>query len=317
MRWMTESDRDDRGVATLFLILAITVIFVGAGLAIDVGQYVVNARSAQNSADATALAVATDCALAVDPGTVDYSPYRKNGQTITTPACQNDAATITVTKDVEGLFLPSVTAGAVNRSATAKWGTLISATAIPLAIADCEFDRVLFGNLDSPVDDIIIYTDTPPPGGCSSPAGGFGMLDAPRESPCAAPITAGETASGESYTASGNPGNKLKAQLVPCIEPMRELLIPIYDTQACEAADCKGNGTYSILGFAMFRVTGYSFGGNSYAGALDKDCPDQQPGIGQLNCISGDFLKFLPAEGAAGPLDPDADFGVYKVYLSS
>jgi hypothetical protein len=311
-------DRDDRGVATIFLILALTAIFAGAGLAIDVGQYVVHARSAQNSADATALAVATDCALSGSP-IADYSPYRKDGQTITTPACQDGAATITVTKDVEGLFLPSVTAGAVNRTATARWGTLVSATAIPLTIADCEFDRVLFGDLSSRVDDIIIYTDTPPPGGCSSPAGGFGMLDAPRESPCEAPIIAGETASGESYTSSGNPGNKLKAQLVPCLEPMREVLIPIYDTQACEAANCKakGNGAYSILGFAMFRVTGYSFGGNSYAGELGKDCPDQQPGVGQLNCISGDFLEFLAVEGTAGPLDPNADFGVYRVYLSS
>ena len=75
---MTEpahADRDDRGLATLFLVLAMTVILVGAGFAIDGGQYVVPARSAQNSADATALAVATDGALTGAP-IADYSPYR-------------------------------------------------------------------------------------------------------------------------------------------------------------------------------------------------------------------------------------------------
>ena len=77
---------DDRGVATIFLIVAMTVIFIGAGFAIDVGRYVFEARSAQNSADATALAVAADCAYHGAP-TADYGPYRKTGQAITSPSC--------------------------------------------------------------------------------------------------------------------------------------------------------------------------------------------------------------------------------------
>ena len=67
MRWMTEAERDDSGVATIFVILAMAAVVVGAALAIDVGGYVVAARSAQNSADATVLAVATDCALTGAP----------------------------------------------------------------------------------------------------------------------------------------------------------------------------------------------------------------------------------------------------------
>ena len=57
---MTEFDRDDHGSATIFVVLAMTAMLVGAAFAIDVGQYVVHARSAQNTADATVLAVATD-----------------------------------------------------------------------------------------------------------------------------------------------------------------------------------------------------------------------------------------------------------------
>ena len=81
MRRLTDVDRDDRGAGTIFLIMAMVVMLVGAGFAIDVGQYVVAARSAQNTADATVLAVATDCAITGAP-IADYSPYRKPNQTI-------------------------------------------------------------------------------------------------------------------------------------------------------------------------------------------------------------------------------------------
>ena len=53
MRRLTETDRDDSGVATIFVILAMTALVAGAALAIDVGGYVAAARSAQNSADAS------------------------------------------------------------------------------------------------------------------------------------------------------------------------------------------------------------------------------------------------------------------------
>ncbi len=78
------------------------------------------------------LAVATDCALLGTP-IADYSPYRKDGQTITAPVCGSGEATITVTKDVDGLFLKQ-SAGTVDRSATARWGTLSRATTVPIVI---------------------------------------------------------------------------------------------------------------------------------------------------------------------------------------
>lgn len=298
---MTESDRDDRGVATLFLILAITVIFVGAGLAIDVGQYVVTARSAQNSADATALAVATDCALTGAP-IADYSPYRKDGQTITTPTCGDGEASITVTKDVDGLFLPKTTAGAVDRSATAIWGTLGGATTIPLVISDCEFsEALLFGN-----DNITLYLDdTKPQSGCSSLPGGFSQLDG---NECAVEISAGGMA-------PGDPGADLQKQ-VPCLtNPTtpylpHDVLIPMYDATACQATDCKGNGSYPILGFAIFRVTGYSLNGNNYAGSLGKQCPDPTRG---RYCLQGDFTPGTTPGGTPGP---STNFGVTKISLS-
>jgi Flp pilus assembly protein TadG len=299
MRWVTDADRDDRGVATIFLILAITFIFVGAGFAIDVGQYVVHARSAQNSADATALAVATDCALTGAP-IADYSPYRKSGQTITTPTCGGGEASITVTKDVEGLFLPKTTAGAVDRSASARWGTLSEATTLPIVIALCEWEKF---PVRTATDIIIHLPDTKKQTGCASGPGGFGQLDDDDDGdPCTVHIEVPGMASGE-------PGNAFR-DIIPCVSTLpAEILIPIFNDEECPEKGCQGNKLYPIVGFAVFRMTGYSFQQGA-AGSLGKNDCDKEIG---KNCIRGDFITTTTSQGTPGP---STDFGAYQVYLS-
>lgn len=292
-------DRHDDGSATIFIVIAMAAILIGAALAIDVGQYVVDARSAQNTADATALAVATDCANNGSP-IADYSPYRKPGQTINSPACGSNETTITATKTVGGLLL-SVTAGDVDRSATAKWGTLNTANTLPIVMSDCEFDEA---RLNGDTDITFYLDDTKPQSGCSSLPGGFSGLDG---SGCSVPISAGGTAPGQ-------PGVGVLGQILSagCLTPLpKELLIPMYDAVECEAIGCKGNGQYPISGFAVLKLTGYSFNGNNYGGTLGKKCPDEKD-RGKY-CIRGDFIKFTTSDGTPGPSD---DFGAYIVYLS-
>jgi Flp pilus assembly protein TadG len=294
----SHNGRDDRGAATIFVIIAMAATLIGAGLAIDVGQYVVSARSAQNTADATALAVATDCANNGAP-IADYSPYRKPGQTISDPFCGANETTITANKTVGGLLLKQ-TAGDVDRSATAKWGTLSAAATLPIAISDCEFSQAL---LDGDIDITIYLDDTKPQSGCSSLPGGFSLLEVLTGEPCAVPISA-------AGDAPGDPGGDLQ-KIVPCVSPLpQSVLIPMYDSAACQAAGCNGQGPYPILGFATFEVTGYSFNGNNYAGSLGKQCPDKDRG---KYCIRGDFIKFTTSNGSPGP---STDFGSSLVYLS-
>jgi Flp pilus assembly protein TadG len=301
MRRLTTTDREDRGGATVFIIVAITAVMIGVGFAIDVGQYVAAVRSAQNTADATALAVATDCALTGAPN-ADYSPYRKPGQTISSPVCGSGEAAITATKDVDGLFLQQ-SAGDVDRTATARWGTIATANVLPIAISDCEFSQAL---LEGP-SDIILYLDDPKPqSGCSSLPGGFSQIDGDG---CAVAVSAGGTVPGQ-------PGGALQ-KVVPCITNPNspalphDVLIPIYDAGACEAAGCNGQGPYLILGFAAFQVTGYSFNGISYAGSLGKKCPDNDRG---RYCIRGDFVEYTTTQGTPGP---STNFGATQVYLYS
>jgi Flp pilus assembly protein TadG len=294
-----QSSRDDSGAATIFVVMAMLSILIGAGFAIDVGQYVVSARSAQNTADATALAVATDCVNNGSP-IADYSPYRKPGQTTNAPVCGANETTITTTKTVGGLFLKQ-TAGDVNRSATAKWGSLSAAATLPIVISDCEFDEA---RLNGDIDIIIYLDDTKPQSGCSSLPGGFSGLDGDG---CSVPISA-------DGTAPGQPGVGVLGKVISdgCITPLpREVLFPMYDSVACEASGCKGNGQYPIVGFATFRITGYSFNGVNYDGTLDKKCPDGQD-RGRY-CIQGDFIRFTTSNGTSGS---STDFGTSQIYLS-
>jgi hypothetical protein len=302
MRRLSEARRDDSGVTTIIVVIAMTALLVGAAFAIDVGGYVVAARSAQNSADATVLAVATDCALTGAP-IADYSPYRKSGQTISTPVCGTGEATVTVSKDVDGLLLIQ-SAGAVNRSATARWGPLGVANTVPLVIADCEFRAPSAG------ETVTLYLDDPKPqSGCSSLPGGFSQLD---KAECSVPISAGGTVGG--VTGVGGLQNKVECLTSP--PPSEALpytvLIPIYDAGACQAVDCTGKGPYLIEGFAALEVTGYSFNGNVYDGSLGKKCPDERD-RGRY-CIRGTFIEFTTSQGTPGP---STDFGVSQVYLYS
>jgi Flp pilus assembly protein TadG len=298
MRRMTEPTtddvgEDDRGVASIVVILAMATILVGAAFAIDVGRYVFEARSAQNSADATALAVATDCALGGAP-IADYSPYRKDGQTISKPTCHDGAATITVTTSVNQTFLQQ-SAGEVDRSATARWGTLGGATTIPITIAKCELPKAPPG---TSTEIIIHLPDTKTQTGCSSGPGGFGQLR--KDEACKVTVTA-------EYTLPGDGGNDW-VNVIPCVPTLpADLLIPVFDDEKCPPKGCQANDQYPIAGFAAFHLTGYSFFPRS-----GGDVPDCDKAIGK-NCIKGYFTNMVTSQGTQGPSE---EFGVSVIYLS-
>jgi hypothetical protein len=311
MRRLTRHDRDDRGFVTLFVIGMITVLLLASAAAIDVSRFSQENSSAQHSADATALAVATDCVMTDAPQTpAAYEMYRKTPEQVIsddTPiptTCPSDEIVVTVVKDVNSGLLLNRDARQVQKTATVEWGTIGTANTLPITISDCEFSEAL---LDGTTD-ITLYLDDPKPqSGCSSLPGGFSQL---LDSDCAVTVSAGGTA-------PGDPGGDIH-KVVPCItNPTapylpHDVLIPMYDADACQAAGCKGKGPYPIVGFAMFRVTGYSFNGNNYDGTLAKSCPEEKD-RGKY-CIRGDFFRFVSSQGTPGP---STDFGLKQVYLSS
>jgi hypothetical protein len=236
---------------------------------------------------------------------VDYSTYYKStsGQTISAPACGTGETTITVTKNVNSGLLLDRDAKTISRSATARWGTLGTATTVPIVISNCEFSQAL---LNGTTDIVLYLDDTKPQSGCSSLPGGFSQLI---NNNCAVTVSAGGTV-------AGDPGGDVMKQIACITNPTapalpHDVLIPMYDATACQSSGCNGHGPYPILGFGAFHVTGYSFNGNNYAGTLGKKCPDETRG---KYCIQGDFIQFVSSQGSPGPSN---DFGAYNVYLSS
>jgi len=229
--------------------------------------------------------------------------YLRTGETAAAPVINSGAGTaqVTVSKTVNFNFAPIIgmSDGTVHRSATAKWGTIASATTLPITIASCEFSPAI---LDGTAD-ITLYVDDPNPHtGCSATSGGFGKLTTTGD--CTLTFSSGTTVQGQ-------PGNSFNG-FPGCIGSLpSNVLVPIYDSNQCAPNRCKGNGQYTLIGFAEFRLTGYSFNGNVFAGTLDKKCPDQQGNLGK-NCIRGDFIKFVTSQGTPGP---STNFGLVQVSL--
>jgi Putative Flp pilus-assembly TadE/G-like len=305
MRRLTE--RDDTG-ATMILVSLCLVFLIGfVALALDVGALVQERRVLQNGADAAALAVATDCAKgACGPYTNTALSYANanadDGQadaSVVFPTSSSVEVTTTTRSNagntVEFLFAPVMGGDdgkTVTRKATAQWGAIGSGATIPLIISSCEFS---LSRLDGSAD-IVLYMDSGPSCGLpGSPPGGFGWLD---QSGCAVPVAANSTVPGTTGVSSHG-GEACVIQNLNT-----DILVPIYDAYV-------GNGshaTYTVAGFATFRLSGYSFNGNDFGGTLGKQCPDEQT-RGKY-CIKGDFIRFSTQQGTIGG---GQDFGSYAV----
>lgn len=303
----------DRGASTIFVVLMMPILILAGAFVFDGGRGVVARRETQNAADAGALAKATDCARAIP--TTSFTPYQTNGAILANaPTCGSDSrTTVTMSKTIDLAFVPGGGGSrTVTRSATARWGTLGSATATPVVISSCEYSTAL---LDGTTDVFFLLDNPRPQSGCSSLPGGFSLLDGSPGDRCAVAITSGSAATGP----TGQPGNALQ-QIIPCITNStapalpRDVLIAIYDSVACQAANCQGNDRYPIIGFAMLRITGYSLNGNRVAGVgMPRDCPGA-PRQGTTSCIRGDFIRFVTSQGTPGT---STNFGLLQVSLVS
>lgn len=311
MRRMTPPNRDDSGVATLIVIGMIPVLLLMVAAGIDLNRYSQENSSAQHSADATALAVATDCALSGNPlGTANYGEYRKAGQAVSdsTPiSCGSGEVRIKIEKDVNSGLIFDRQARVVQKDATVKWGPLGSANTLPVAVASCE----LPAKFNTSVETVLYFDDTPSQFGCSSPSGGFSLLAG----------TGCEVLVSSDGYADGKTGNELNADEAKCLQNEtgdlpHTVLIPVYDFDTCVEEECKGKGPYLIRGFAAFKVTGYSLRGNFKAGTLADGCPD---GNGATNCLQGFFTSETLSDGTpCNELEATCeDFGVTLVYLYS
>jgi Flp pilus assembly protein TadG len=300
MRRLTQQN-DDGLIAITVTVLA-AVLLVMASFAVDIGSAVAVARSAQNSADAAALAVATDCARTGTPSSA--TPYLTNGQVGSTTGCGAGTVTATVSRTRDWTFGKLVGLGdyTKTRSATAKWGALGSATGrFPITFGTCAF-TITFN--------VPVTLHSYDFGTCHNPAGQFGFV----ENGCTTQTIAITTPPTPLPGTTGNNlgGTGCSASMMDDLMNGGDLLMPVWDANNGTGS----NASYHLVSFAIFDVTGWSTnGGSNHGGTLQAQCDGTADGDPVLPaptdknkpCVRGVFKGFTTQSGTVVPGLPCRD----------
>ena len=127
---MRRMKRDDEGAVLVSATIGLTALLLMAAFALDIGQLFAHKARAQNSADATALAAAINCAQGRPSNSAPLPPL-KAGQSPELETCgQTEPNTVqaAVSEPVDFQFAP-IDPVTVRRPAKARWdGTVVSPT---------------------------------------------------------------------------------------------------------------------------------------------------------------------------------------------
>jgi hypothetical protein len=330
----------ERGAAAVVVAFVLVVLLGFAALAVDVGAMYAEKAQLQNGADATALAIAGECAngvacsvAMVDPNNRLADNNANDGSSGVFSVTQPNSSTVRVetnaqapgsTEDSFGLFFARVLGhetSVIHAAAEASWGPPESGSTLPWTVSECIFRQSLtpsqlheldttgnFSGDPSSTRILLRYEEKAPEvPGCGEDngylPGGFGWLEI--DSGCSADIDL--TAEVE-----GQPGNHFPtaAECDAILDGILDepALIPLYETAV-------GNGdktVYTLIGFAAFQVTGYKFGGS-----LEVD-DDLAPDCSK-NCrgLQGYFTRFVSIEEGVASTGGQPNYGGTVVSLSN
>jgi hypothetical protein len=340
-KWV-EGSESERGAATVLVAFTLVVLLGFTALAVDVGAMYAEKAQLQNGADATALAIANDCAKGLvctaamtDPGnrladdnandssTGVFAVTQPNGNTV---RVETNAQAQGSTDDSFALYFARVLGhetSVIHAVAEASWGTPTTATTLPWTVSECVFKKFLSssqlasltdtGNFEGNPSDahvLLRYDEgTPTYPGCAAQngyrPGGFGWLET--NTGCSTDIDLAATVKGQPGNHFPNDSGKVKVcdSLKDTIldEPA---LIPLFN----KATGTGDNTVYSLIGFAAFRVTGYKFSGSDeHVDSLVPKCVDAK-GKKDPNCryLAGYFVRFVSLD-EAGVLGTGPNYG--------
>jgi Flp pilus assembly protein TadG len=322
-----KSPDGERGATAVIVAFSMVALLGFAALAVDVGAMYAEKAQLQNGADATALAIANDCAKGLDCAAAMTAPTNRLADdnanddssgvfSVTLPSTatvrvETNAQAAGSTADSFALFFARVLGNdttVIHAVAEASWGTPSKATTLPWTVSECVFKQFLTpsqlasltstGNFTGyPTDTHLLLRydeNTPTYPGCAAQngyrPGGFGWLKT--NTGCSADIDL-------SKTVDGQPGNHFpndKGPVKVCDELHNTImdepaLIPLFNS----ATGSGENTVYSLIGFAAFKVTGYKFSGSDeHIDPLAPKCLDDK-GKKDNNCryLAGYFTRFV------------------------
>lgn len=348
MRWLEvktetsvrERNSSERGAASVIVAFSLVALLGFTALAVDVGAMYAEKAQLQNGADATALAIAGECAKGVSCTTAMSDPSNRLANananddssgvfSVTQPNAssvrvETNAQAAGSTDDSFGLYFARILgheSSIIHAAAVAAWGAPSGATTLPWTISQCVFKKYLspsqLAELSStgsftgdpiPTHVLLRYDEnTPDYPGCvpqnGYAEGGFGWLD--RDLGCSADINLAETEVGN------DPGNDFPSECTGIIATLKDepILIPIFST----ATGTGQHATYGLVGFIAFQVTGYKFGGGPSLTNLDPAAPSC---TGNCRGIQGYFTRYVSLAEGLATTGGTPNFGATAVWLS-
>jgi hypothetical protein len=281
--------RDDSGVTSLVIILLSILLLGAVGIAVDASRAVAVTRSAQNSADAVALAMAKDCVgplRNLSPSGYDRfirtGPAIGNGQTqsLVAGGCGAGFVTARATEPMDYTFAKVFGASNTTRSrpATARWGELAGGIIFPFTFSNCAFpDSFVQGNsatqgdTSSPGTLMMLYGQTTRTS-CPRDASTTGQSSNSKgfvEGGCRM-VSVGGTihdANGNSFTGTNCDGANLDYFVG------KDVLIPVWGS----AVGGGGGVDYTVTTLVGFHVMGWSSNGSNRGGAMSGRCEASGP----------------------------------------
>lgn len=347
VRTNAEQHESERGASAVIVAFFLVVLLGVAALAIDVGAAYAEKAQLQSGADATALAIATDCARGVNCPTAMADPLNflaednaNDGSSGLFSITQPTASSVRVETNAQeagstansfSLFFAramGIDSTIIHAAAVAAWGPPDSGSTLPWTVSECVFRQSLtpaqLNDLDTtgtftgdPLETHILlqYNEqTPVYPGCEVEnglrPGGFGWLEPNAD--CSADIDSDSTVDSR----PGNAFPTVRGDPSVCEDVLAGLLnqpvlIPLFDS----ATDAGGTRTrYNIIGFAAFEVTGYRFGGQPSQNAEDPAAPAC---TGACRGLMGFFTRFVTlAEGGIDDTGDGDNFGADGVALT-
>ena len=332
---VTNTDRKERGAASV-LVAVMMLVLIGAGaLAVDTGQIYAERAQLQNAADAGAMAAAQQCHKA---GTCTVGQAKLWAEELSGGNSNDGVSTVdsvdlsvpdqvkvvTSTRSGSNGFLTKMFASVLNAppvtvraGATASIEAIGGATAFPLAISDCQYD--LSGAAVTGAVQLIKYK--PGSGTCTSTSGhvipgGFGWLEH-TGGPCLAATDADDIVPTD--TGANYPG-ACDATVTAWLNTILaggsvEATFPVYDN----AGGTGSHGWFHIRGYATFRLIGWAFSGGGTPQVFRATLPDVVSAAnectGSCRGIIGQFVKFESIDSAEGSSGTGPDLGSVVIRL--
>jgi Flp pilus assembly protein TadG len=280
---MRLNKRDDAGLAAILVVVASTFILAVVAIGVDVGRAVAVTRSAQNSADAVALATAMDC-VRRGAMSADYEDYLQSAQAIgqgqtadlTAGSCPEGFVTATASETMDYTFAKVIgmTDIDLDRPATARWSQLNSGVIFPFTFSTCAFpESFTMGDTTTPGTPLMLYghgvrttcNRDSDADGQSNNSKGF-VQDGCVMTSLGEALKDGN---GDSLSGTGCASDELNDYVG------EDVLLPVWGSAAPDGPGGNAGSLYTITNLVGFHVLGWSLQGNGkdkYGGAMAGRC---------------------------------------------